>query len=179
MGKELAQTQTIQERTVQSISWNNPHSLCPEHRGPQGPQGAYIDLSTVDGLSQWELWLAPWVTLWRTMKGAVLRLEKVLQTPSLGGVRVAKPPLESLPLTPHPQKEHPHGQVQLLMLPLRAGETVLAWRRSNRNCLSTGFGSCALISWVYISFVSQDSGLCCSHPILIQLPTCLGTKLSL
>lgn len=98
----------------------------------------------VDGPSQWELWLAPWVTLWRAVRGPVLRLEKVLQTPSLGGVRVAKPPLESLPLIPHLQKEHPHGQVQLLKLPLRAGETALTCRRGN-----TGLGSCALISWVY------------------------------
>lgn len=162
---------------MQSISWNNPHSLCPEHRGPQGPQGAHTDLSTVDGPSQWELCLAPWVTLWRTVRGAVLRLEKVLQTPSLGGMRVAKPPLESLPLMSHLQKEHPHGQVQLLMLPLRAGETALAWRRGNRNCLSTGLGSCALFR-LGISFVSQDSGLCCPHPILTQLPTCLGTNSS-
>lgn len=103
----------------------------------------------VDGPSQWELWLAPWVTLWRTVRGPVLRLEKVLQTPSLGGVRVAEPPLESLLLIPHLQKEHPHGQVQLLMLPLRTGEAALTCRRGNRNYLSTGLGSCALVSWVY------------------------------
>lgn len=82
------------------------------------------------------------------MRGPVPRLEKVLQTPSLGGVRVAKPPLESMSLIPHLQKEHSHGQVQLFMLPLRTGETALTCRRDNRNYLSAGLGSCALISWV-------------------------------
>lgn len=57
--------------------------------------------------------------------------------PSLGGVSMAKPPLEFLPLTPHLQKKHPHGQVQLLKLPLGPGETVLAYRRNNSNYLNT------------------------------------------
>lgn len=107
----------------------------------------------------------------------VLRLEKVLQTPSLGGMRVAKPPLESLPVMPHLQKKHPHGQVQLLMLPLRAGETAMACRRGNRNCLSTGLGSCALIR-LGILLSPKILVSVTPHAILTQLPTCLGTNSS-
>lgn len=93
MGKELAQTQTVQKSTVQAISWNNPHSLCPElkcgpvYRGPKALKVLYTEPSTVDGSSQWELQLALWVTFWRTVRDPLL---------SLQALRLEKVPLESL-----------------------------------------------------------------------------------
>lgn len=100
----------------------------------------------------------------------------MLRMPSLGGLSVAKPLLDLLPLTPRLQKEHPHSPVQLLML-RRAGEIALGYRRGRKNYLSAGLGSCALIR-LRVSFVSQDPAPYRSHSKLIQLLICLGTNSS-